>query len=193
MDSWLRRSRCSSRWMSNDWAPTFNLSRVPNEFVAEMTICSPFRRCETTMITEVQVRGVGAERECFSAARYTVSAVKILLLSTYELGRQPFGLASPAAWLRKQGHTVDCRDLSRQSLDEQSVREAQLVVFYLPMHTATLLALRWAQIVRAQNPAACLCACGLYAPLNESHLRAAGFSAILGPEFEADLAALAGG
>src|SRR5262249_10476960 len=48
-------------------------------------------------------------------------------------------------------------------------------------------------IVKEQNPAASLCACGLYAPLNEPHLRAAGFSAILGPEFEADLAALAGG
>jgi radical SAM superfamily enzyme YgiQ (UPF0313 family) len=135
---------------------------------------------------------VSASWECFSAARYTVSDVNILLLATYELGRQPFGLASPAAWLRKQGHTVKCLDLSRQSLDEQGIRDAQLIVFYLPMHTATLLAVQWAQIVKAQNPAASLCACGLYAPLNESHLRAAGFSAILGPEFEADLVALAG-
>src|SRR5262245_58967295 len=177
--------------MSNDWAPTFNLSRVPNEFVAEMAICSPFRRCETSMITEVEVRSMGVDCEYLSAASYTVSDVNILLLGTYELGRQPFGLASPAAWLRKQGHSVQCRDLSRQSLDETAVREAQLIVFYLPMHTATLLALQWAKIVKAQNPAAILCASGLYAPLNESYLRAAGFSAILGPEFEADLAALA--
>src|SRR6185295_12506580 len=86
---------------------------------------------------------------------------------------------------------VPCCDLSRQPLDEQAVRDAQLVVFYLPMHTATLLALAWARIIKKQNPAAALCGCGLYAQLNESHLRAAGFSAILGPEFEADLAALA--
>ena len=26
--------------------------------------------------------------------------MRALLISTYELGRQPFGLASPAAWLR---------------------------------------------------------------------------------------------
>jgi len=32
--------------------------------------------------------------------------VQILLLSTYELGRQPFGLASPAAWLRDAGCRV---------------------------------------------------------------------------------------
>jgi radical SAM superfamily enzyme YgiQ (UPF0313 family) len=143
------------------------------------------------MITEVEVHGADASAECFLSARYTVSDVKLLLLGTYELGRQPFGLASPAAWLRKRGHLVECRDLSRQSLDEASVREAQLIVFYLPMHTATLLALQWARMVRENSPRARLVACGLYAPLNESHLRAAGFSAIFGPEFESDLAALA--
>jgi radical SAM superfamily enzyme YgiQ (UPF0313 family) len=117
--------------------------------------------------------------------------VNILLLGTYELGRQPFGLASPAAWLRRRGHSVRCFDLSRQALDEQAMREGQLIVFYLPMHTATRLALQWAGIIRAQNPSAALCACGLYARLNEEHLRAAGFTIVLGPEFEADLAATA--
>jgi radical SAM superfamily enzyme YgiQ (UPF0313 family) len=123
--------------------------------------------------------------------RYTVIVVKILLLSTYELGRQPFGLASPSAWLRKRGHSVNCFDLSRQSLDESALHEAALIVFYLPMHAATRLALQWLPTIRKQNPAAHLCACGLYAPLNGSHLRSAGFSAILGPEFEPDLAQLA--
>jgi len=126
-----------------------------------------------------------------SPPRYTVVAVEILLLAIYELGRQPFGVASPAAWLRKRGHAVRCLDLSRQSLDESALREAALIVFYLPMHTATRLALQWLPTIRKQNPAAHLCACGLYAPLNESHLRAAGFSAILGPEFESALAKLA--
>ena len=123
--------------------------------------------------------------------RYTVLAVQILLLATYELGRQPFGLASPAAWLFRRGHSVRSIDLSRQSLDESAVRESSLIVFYLPMHTATRLALEWLPAIRRQNPVAHLCACGLYAPLNEAHLRAAGFSHILGPEFEADLAQLA--
>jgi radical SAM superfamily enzyme YgiQ (UPF0313 family) len=127
----------------------------------------------------------------FLVARYTVRAVKILLLATYELGRQPFGLASPAAWLRKRGHSVRCFDLSRQALDESALRKAQLIVFYLPMHTATRLALQWTPALRAQNPNAHFCACGLYAALNESHLRAAGFSTILGPEFELYLSQLA--
>jgi len=123
--------------------------------------------------------------------RYTVLAVQILLLATYELGRQPFGLASPAAWLLRRGHSVRSIDLSRQSLDESAVRESSLIVFYLPMHTATRLALQWLPAIRRQNPVAHLCACGLYAPLNEAHLRTGGFSHILGPEFEADLAQLA--
>jgi hypothetical protein len=66
--------------------------------------------------------------------------VRILLISTYELGRQPFGLASPAAWLREAGHDVACLDLSRQRFDESQARRAQLIAFYLPMHTATRLA-----------------------------------------------------
>jgi radical SAM superfamily enzyme YgiQ (UPF0313 family) len=107
------------------------------------------------------------------------------------MGRQPFGLASPASWLRKREHFVRAFDLSRQSLDESALNEAGLIVFYLPMHTATRLALQWLPAIREKNPTAHLCACGLYAPLNESHLRAAGFCTILGPEFEADLAHLA--
>jgi radical SAM superfamily enzyme YgiQ (UPF0313 family) len=76
-------------------------------------------------------------------------------------------------------------------LEEPALREAELIVFYLPMHTATRLALQWVPAVRAQNANAHLCACGLYAPLNEAHLRAAGFATVLGPEFEFDLSQLA--
>ena len=66
--------------------------------------------------------------------------LKIVLISTYELGRQPFGLASPAAWLRKRGHSVVCMDLARQALNELAIKEADLIAIYLPMHTATRLA-----------------------------------------------------
>jgi hypothetical protein len=118
---------------------------------------------------------------------------RVLLLSTYEMGRQPFGLASPAAWLRDAGCDVTALDLSRQPLDPDAVRAADLVAFYLPMHTATRLAGPVIARVRALNPSARLCAYGLYAPLNESHLRALGVADILGAEFEADLVALAAG
>jgi radical SAM superfamily enzyme YgiQ (UPF0313 family) len=119
--------------------------------------------------------------------------VNVVLINTYDLGRQSFGLASPAAWLRRAGHDVRPLDLSRDTLSADAIAWASLMAFYLPMHTATRLALPLIDRVRALNPSATICAYGLYAPLNESLLRARGVSIVLGPEAEADLVALAGG
>jgi hypothetical protein len=119
--------------------------------------------------------------------------VRVVLISTYELGRQPFGLASPAAWLRAAGHEVTVADLSCSHLPQQAIQEAGMIAFFLPMHTATRLFLRLVDRVRAANPAARLCAYGLYAPLNEKVLRHAGVETIIGGEFEAGLVEAAGG
>ena len=99
------------------------------------------------MITEIHHRRGGRYNEL----------VKVVLISTYELGRQPFGLASPAAWLRKGGHQVACLDLSREVLNEQVVREAQLIALYVPMHTATRLSLELFPLLRQLNPKAHFC------------------------------------
>ena len=117
--------------------------------------------------------------------------MKVVLLSTYELGRQPFGLASPAAWLRKHGREVVCLDLSRQALEEVAIRAAGLVAFYVPMHTATRLAMELLEPVRELNPLAHICFFGLYAPLNEAYLRERGVETLLGGEFEQGLVQLA--
>jgi radical SAM superfamily enzyme YgiQ (UPF0313 family) len=120
-----------------------------------------------------------------------MEAVRAVLLSTYEMGRQPFGLASPAAWLRREGHSVTCVDLSRAPLPREAVEQAELIAFFLPMHTATRLFLRVSARVRALNPRAHLCGYGLYAPLNQAALREAGVGTILGGEFEQGLVDLA--
>ena len=112
----------------------------------------------------------------------------MLLISTYDLGRQPFGLASPAAWLRADGHDVTCVDLSRSRLDADAAARADVAAFFLPMHTATRLALPAIDAVRAANPRVKLIAYGLYAPLSVETLRDRGVHTILGPEFEAQLA-----
>jgi radical SAM superfamily enzyme YgiQ (UPF0313 family) len=117
--------------------------------------------------------------------------VRVLLISTYDMGRQPFGLASPAAWLREAGVEVRCADVAKERLPEDAVRSADLVAFFLPMHTATRLALPVIDRVRALNPAARVVAYGLYAPLNAGLLRARGVTDILGAEFEEDLVRLA--
>ena len=117
--------------------------------------------------------------------------MKIVLISTYELGRQPFGLASPAAWLRHSGAEVACFDLSREPLREEAIRDAALIAFYVPMHTATRLAAELLKTIRELNPGAHICFYGLYAPVNESWLRALGAQTILGGEFEQGLTDLA--
>jgi len=116
-----------------------------------------------------------------------MEGVRVVLISTYELGRQPFGLASPAAWLRAAGHDVTQVDLSRGPMPAAALEAAEVVAFYLPMHTATRLFLRVIGRVRAANPRARLCAYGLYAPLNEGLLRRNGIEDVIGGEFEQPL------
>ena len=119
--------------------------------------------------------------------------MNVVLISTYELGRQPFGLASPAAWLRAAGFDVTCLDLSQQPLkdNEEIIRNADFIALYLPMHTAARLGLDVLRRVRELNPAVRLAAYGLYAPLNAELLRSLGVSAVIGGEFEAALVAAA--
>jgi radical SAM superfamily enzyme YgiQ (UPF0313 family) len=120
-----------------------------------------------------------------------MEAVRVVLISTYELGRQPFGLASPAAWLRAQGHDVTMADVSCLPVPRVPLEQAELIAFFLPMHTATKLFLRLVDRVKVVNPRAHLCAYGLYAPLNERILRDVGVGTILGGEFESGLVELA--
>ncbi len=116
--------------------------------------------------------------------------IKVLLVSTYELGRQPFGLASPAAWLRGRGARVSCNDVAVEPFDEHAAVSADLVCFHVPMHTATRLAVPLIERVRAVNPGALICCYGLYAPVNERYLRSLGADVIIGGEFEQGMADL---
>lgn len=116
-----------------------------------------------------------------------VNLVNVLLISTYELGRQPFGVASPAAWLSRAGAEVRCLDLSRQALDERAAREARLIAFFVPMHTATRLAIETLDKVQRLNSSVHICFYGLYAPVNADYLRSLGVHTILGGEFEEGL------
>src|SRR5712692_66656 len=117
--------------------------------------------------------------------------MRSVLISTYEMGRQPFGLASAAAWLRAGGWNVTCVDAAKEKLQEARLVSADLIGFHLPMHTATRLAAPIIATARRVNPAASICVFGLYAPLNAEWLRSLGVDAVLGGEFEEDLAAVA--
>ncbi|HEV2073230.1 MAG TPA: CUAEP/CCAEP-tail radical SAM protein [Thermomicrobiales bacterium] len=120
-----------------------------------------------------------------------MAKLNVVLISTYELGRQPFGLASPAAWLREAGASVTCFDLAVEHLEEEAIAVADMVGFYVPMHTATRIAVSFVHRVKEINPRAHLCFYGLYAPVNEGFLREIGADTILGGEFEEGLIKLA--
>ena len=121
--------------------------------------------------------------------------MRVVLVSTYELGHQPFGLSSPKAWLVRDGHDVVCADLAVAELAnvEPAILAADLVAFYLPMHTATRLAIPVVERVKQLNPRARLACYGLYAPLNRELLRGLGVEATIGAEFEPALVQLANG
>lgn len=116
--------------------------------------------------------------------------MNVLLINTYDLGHQPFGLASPARWLAGVGASVKCLDLAVEMPSDDLIAEADMVAIYVPMHTATRLAVPVARRVKTVNPAAHLCFYGLYAPVNEQFLRACGADSVLGGEFEDGMTAL---
>ncbi len=116
---------------------------------------------------------------------------EILLVSTYELGHQPHGIALPKAFLEQAGFRPAALDLAVEPLDPDRVRRARLVAFSVPMHTALRLGIEAAARVRDLAPAAALAFHGLYAPFHTRRLRAAGASAVLGGECEAEIVELA--
>lgn len=110
--------------------------------------------------------------------------MNIVLISPYEIGRQPFGLAEPAALLVAEGHDVSCIDLAVQRLADAPLANADVVAIYVAMHTATRIAIDALPRIREAAPDAHLCVYGLYAPMNETLLRELGVSTVLGGEFE---------
>ena len=80
------------------------------------------------------------------------SPFKVVLINPYELGRQPFALAEPAALLKREGFAVTCLDLSLQKLDPEILEDAGLVAIYVGMHTATRIAVEALPRIRAARP-----------------------------------------
>jgi hypothetical protein len=66
--------------------------------------------------------------------------MRVLLVSTYELGHQPLHVAVPAGALRARGHDVRCVDLAVDAWDPALLDGVDRVAVSVPMHTATRLA-----------------------------------------------------
>lgn len=89
--------------------------------------------------------------------------MRVLLVSTYELGRQPIHLASPAASLRAAGHEVRTADLAVEQVDPTVLDWADRIAISVPMHTATRLADQVVATVRTSRPEVPIALYGLYA------------------------------
>jgi len=114
----------------------------------------------------------------------------ILLVSCYELGHQPLGVAWPMAFLENAGYAPDALDIAVDPFDVARVARARMVAISVPMHTALRLGVRVAERVRAANPSCHICFYGLYAALNGPYLLAHGADSIVGGEYEGALVRL---
>ncbi|MDA0269734.1 MAG: CUAEP/CCAEP-tail radical SAM protein [Chloroflexi bacterium] len=123
----------------------------------------------------------------------TGAGAKVLLVSTYELGHQPLGLAWPAAALRAAGHDVRTLDVAVETLEAGAFRGVDLVAISVPMHTAARIGMEVARAARRVNPQARVAFYGLYASPLHAYLVADGLGdVVIGGEYEDGLVAVAG-
>lgn len=112
--------------------------------------------------------------------------MRVLLISTYELGRQPVHVSSPAASLAAAGHDVSVVDLAVDELETDNIGSVDAVGISVPMHTATRLALLVAERIKSVRPDLPIALYGLYAgaPARD-HLETV--DAVFAGEYEPDL------
>ncbi len=122
--------------------------------------------------------------------------MRVLIVSTYELGHQPVHAASPAAALQTAGHEVRALDLAVEMWDPDALEGIDALAFSVPMHTAMRIAVSAAQAARRTHPGVPICFYGLYgemAPaLDPSHAMDRALAGEYEPELVAWVDALSG-
>jgi len=114
----------------------------------------------------------------------------VLLISCYELGHQPLGVALPLGFLKRAGYSPAAMDIAVEMFDDEKAARAQFVGISVPMHTALRLGVRVIERIRESNPSCHICCYGLYAALNSSYLLDHGADSCIGGEYEGPLVAL---
>ena len=111
----------------------------------------------------------------------------ILLISCYELGHQPFHLASLCALLQQADYAPVPVDTAVEALSDEAIVKARFIAISVPMHTALRLGQQVALRVRSINPSAHICFYGLYALLNAHYLLQGTIDSAIGGEYEGPL------
>jgi radical SAM superfamily enzyme YgiQ (UPF0313 family) len=116
---------------------------------------------------------------------------QILVVSCYELGRQPLAAAQAMAALEEAGFHPAALDVSVDKLPDAALRAAKLVAISAPMHTALQLGVRVSARTREVNSQARTAFFGLYAALNQAHLLEKHCDAVIAGEDARPLVELA--
>lgn len=115
--------------------------------------------------------------------------MRVLLVSSYELGHQPLHIAGPAALLAQSNHEVRCIDLTVQNWDPALATWADALAFSVPMHTAMRLAMGAAELVREIHPDKPICFFGLYALTSKDKILGKLADRLIAGEYEDELLA----
>ena len=123
---------------------------------------------------------------------------RVLLVSCYELGHAPLGIAWPLAFLRRAGFSdVRTLDLAVEPFDPARAAGVDVAIVSVPMHTALRIGVEAARRIREISPRAHVAFHGLYAWLNADELLRGDADSIVAGEAEGALvdlvAALAAG
>ena len=113
--------------------------------------------------------------------------MRILLISTYELGRQPVHVASPAAYLESAGHIVSTLDLAVEDPTVDHIRAVDAVAISVPMHTAMRLAIATAREIRTEVPDLPIALYGLYASVGSERILGVVADRLIAGEYESGL------
>ena len=116
----------------------------------------------------------------------------VLLISCYELGHQPLGIALPLGFLGRAGYKPAAMDIAVEKFDVEKATRARFIGISVPMHTAMRLGVRVIERIREINPECSICCYGLYASLNADYLLQHGADFCIGGEYEGPLVSLIG-
>jgi radical SAM superfamily enzyme YgiQ (UPF0313 family) len=108
----------------------------------------------------------------------------ILLVSCYELGHPPFGVALLSGFLERAGYCPETIDLSVSKPPKEKLLRAKLLGISVPMHTALRIGVKVAEQARKINPACQIAFFGLYASLNADFLLKHLSDFVIGGEVE---------
>lgn len=111
----------------------------------------------------------------------------VVLISCYELGHQPAGLAIPMGFLRREGFDPVALDVSVDILSDDVIDRARFIGISAPMHTAMRIGIEVGHKIRERNAGCHICFYGMYATLNAEHLLNSVADSIVGGEYEEDL------